>query len=47
MRCTDCDFRVDDWIEMRIHYKFHHTEVKRPDKLFTKEARKITNTTAF
>ena len=38
--CTDCHFECGDWNNMKFHYKKEHPEVKRPDKYFTKEARK-------
>ena len=42
MLCTEfpCGFHSPDWKEMRMHYKTLHPEVQRPDKYFTKEARK-------
>lgn len=39
MMCPNCSIHLDTWVEMRAHYKFIHPEEKRPDKLFTKEAR--------
>ncbi len=39
MMCTDCDFRSETWYDMRSHYKIKHSEIKRPDKLFTKATR--------
>ncbi|KKN76232.1 hypothetical protein LCGC14_0372580 [marine sediment metagenome] len=38
--CPICNMRRDDWPKMRLHIKVNHPEIKRPDKLFTKEARK-------
>ncbi len=45
MMCIEwpCKFESDSWKEkngMREHYKKEHPEIKRPDKYFTKEARK-------
>lgn len=39
MMCVYCDFRCDYWDEMRTHYKQTHPYEKRPDKLYTYEAR--------
>ncbi len=39
MICTDCNFETLNWMDMKFHYKRVHAEVKRLDKLFTKEAR--------
>ena len=37
--CMNPDFRTDNWIDMRTHYKENHPEVKRPDKLYEKDWR--------
>jgi len=40
MMCTYCDnFETNVWPCMKLHYKHKHPTVKRPDKLFTREAR--------
>jgi len=39
MICTDCDFRVDRWSAMALHYAISHVTVKTPAVYFTKEAR--------
>lgn len=40
MICTNCDnYKTECWKWMRDHFKIFHPEVKRPDKLFTREAR--------
>jgi len=41
MKCPLCwnDYYADTWSVMRNHITDFHPEEKRPDKLFTKEAR--------
>ena len=41
MKCTNCDdYETNVWAWMKDHYRIFHPEVKRVDKLFTKEARR-------
>lgn len=40
MMCTDCSFKCLGWGVMRNHYKIEHPTVIRPDKYFTREARR-------
>ena len=39
MMCPLCNMRRETWPKMRTHIQVTHPEIKRPDKLFTKEAR--------
>lgn len=37
--CVGNEYHAETWSVMRQHIKDFHPEEKRPDKLFTKEAR--------
>ena len=39
MLCTNCSYHSKTWDDISRHYREKHPEIKRPDKLFTKEAR--------